>query len=350
MGYTFTSWLKHHTLTAWSFNHHPQRSKDFLSHYRVHHIYTLSNMQVNDAQISERSVDDSRANECHTIYTQLISDITRDLPSYKTAQYWTRFHWIVGSTILLQQPLNVSNLCELLAYSSEKQELFTPRLAREVLNPWIPMLKKPEKLDTTISERHMPLYEFIFCEERNADKPWTTPASVGHRRLLDGCIGLMSMALKRNICGLSSLGSFRGEASDARVAECIPAHIQYACEHWVTHVELLTINGGGNTELDDDGPIHSFLILHILHWVEALTFMGKFSNGILTVMQLMALSVRRALLLREVCFQITDRFIIPIAERKPAARFPIRCEKIPLAKSSYNKASTAPGLYQCNNI
>lgn len=70
-------------------------------------------------------------------------------------------------------------------------------------------------------------------------------------------------------------------------------HIQYACCYWVYHLaECLSENSRDvsqyNEFLSDEGIIKKFLLIHLLHWLEALGWMGKTSEGMLAISSLEA--------------------------------------------------------------
>jgi hypothetical protein len=48
----------------------------------------------------------------------------------------------------------------------------------------------------------------------------------------------------------------------------------YACSDWVQHAVM------SEEYLEDDGDVHRFLKVHLLHWIEALSWLGKTSDVI----------------------------------------------------------------------
>ena len=98
----------------------------------------------------------------------------------------------------------------------------------------------------------------------------------------------MSSALKTDVCGLEHPGTLRGEVDLGQVNSCIAAHVQYACCYWIDH--LLGKPSFSSTLIDlappDREVIDHFFYQDLLHWLEALSLMGKISEGILAVMDL----------------------------------------------------------------
>ena len=97
-----------------------------------------------------------------------------------------------------------------------------------------------------------------------------------HAVLADSCIRLMSDKLKRDICDLRLPSALVGEYHH-RIEQCISRELQYACQFWVQHLQR------SETSLLDDGQEHKFLKDHLLHWLEALSLMGKTSESVLMI-------------------------------------------------------------------
>ena len=98
-----------------------------------------------------------------------------------------------------------------------------------------------------------------------------------HQTLADSCIQLMSTSLKQDICGLNTLGVLIGDVESSRVKHSLPPVVQYACLYWIQHLQK------SSAQLCDDDQVHQFLQVHLLHWLEALSWMGKTSEGILAI-------------------------------------------------------------------
>jgi hypothetical protein len=87
--------------------------------------------------------------------------------------------------------------------------------------------------------------------------------------------------LKQDICGLSAPGVLVTNVESSRVDERLPPEVQYACLYWVQHLQKSCAS------LDDDSyHVYAFLQEHLLHWLEALSLMGKTSEGVLTLSSL----------------------------------------------------------------
>jgi len=99
------------------------------------------------------------------------------------------------------------------------------------------------------------------------------------------CLELMDSTegLRRNPCNLDSLGTLRGQISDQNVNECISLELQYACRYWVGHLEQ------SKKALKHQNDVHMFLRKHLLHWLEAMSLLGRMTEAIATITTLQSI-------------------------------------------------------------
>jgi archaellum biogenesis ATPase FlaH len=67
---------------------------------------------------------------------------------------------------------------------------------------------------------------------------------------------------------------------------------RYSNIYWVDHLRDSGPKVEGDKDLDDDGAVHDFLKTKYLHWLEAMSLLGKMSNGVTAMLKLQALVVR----------------------------------------------------------
>ena len=77
-------------------------------------------------------------------------------------------------------------------------------------------------------------------------------------------------------------GSQTSQVKGSWVEKCLPPEVQYACLYWVQHLQR------GGSRIQDGGEAHRFLQAYLLHWLEALGWMGKASEGIQVILSLEA--------------------------------------------------------------
>ena len=98
-----------------------------------------------------------------------------------------------------------------------------------------------------------------------------------HGLLADQSLRFMSDSLRRDVCGLRRPGTLTQDIDNNIVGRHLPAHIQYACCYWVHHLKE------SGAPLKDNDQVHTLLKEHFLHWLEALSLMGKISDGAVLV-------------------------------------------------------------------
>ncbi|KAH6667679.1 hypothetical protein B0J14DRAFT_601199 [Halenospora varia] len=92
----------------------------------------------------------------------------------------------------------------------------------------------------------------------------------------------MSQTLKKDVCELYAPGYQAAQVESSRIQKCLPPEVQYACLYWVQHLQR------SGSQAYDGEEAHRFLQAHLLHWLEALGWMGKTSEGIQAILSLEA--------------------------------------------------------------
>jgi hypothetical protein len=90
----------------------------------------------------------------------------------------------------------------------------------------------------------------------------------------------MSTSLKQNVCGMETPGVLVTDIESSQVKKYLPAEVQYACLYWVQHLQR------SGAQLYNQ--VYQFLQVHLLYWLEALSWIGKISEGILAISSLEA--------------------------------------------------------------
>lgn len=70
-----------------------------------------------------------------------------------------------------------------------------------------------------------------------------------------------------------------------QVEQCLPPEVQYACLYWIEHPQK------SGARLHDNDQVHQFLQVHLLHWLEVLSWMRKMSEGIHAIMSLESIAL-----------------------------------------------------------
>jgi hypothetical protein len=92
----------------------------------------------------------------------------------------------------------------------------------------------------------------------------------------------MLNSLKQDVCGQVVPGTLVADVESSRIEQCLPLEVRYACLYWIQHLQK------SDAQIFDNDKVHQFLEVHLLHWLEALGWMGKTSEGILAIFSLEA--------------------------------------------------------------
>jgi hypothetical protein len=127
---------------------------------------------------------------------------------------------------------------------------------------------------------HSSFRDFLLDKYRSGEF-WVNEKEV-HQNLAARCIQLMSQTLRKDICEMRAPSYSAARVESSRIQERLPPEVQYACLYWVQHLHK------SGSYVYDSEEAHQFLQAHLLHWLEALGWMGKTSEGIQAILSLEA--------------------------------------------------------------
>jgi hypothetical protein len=173
---------------------------------------------------------------------------------------------VLGSIAILFSALSVEALSKLLDLASEE--------TRDAIAELHSILDIPEGQSHPLRLHHDSFRSFLLDENRCKERAMIVNEQHAHSHLLKGCFEVMSSILTEDICGQGVPGVLVSDVNSSHVQQCLPPEAQYACLYWARH---LTSSG---QRLLDDGDMHQYLREHVLHWMEAMSWMGKTSEAI----------------------------------------------------------------------
>lgn len=183
----------------------------------------------------------------------------------------------LGSIVVLSSPLSVESLSRLL-YTTKQTVNRTLKSLHAILD--IP------KDENRLLYLHDPSFrDFLLNNDRCKDQNFCVDEKQAHQTLADSCIRLMSTSLMQDIFGLNTPSILATDIESGQVERSLPPELQYACLYWAGHLQK------SGSQLHDNDQVHQFLQEHLLHWLEALGWLGKISEGIhaITSLELIAL-------------------------------------------------------------
>jgi hypothetical protein len=172
------------------------------------------------------------------------------------------FRQIVGSIVILADPLPTANLAQLLKIPQTTIDNKLTKL-HSVLDIR-PDHNAPVKL------LHLSFRDFLVDPDIRAKEFWVDEKEI-HAKLWTRCLDLLEIPLKENICGQKP-ETVRKDIDKQMIDRQLPSEVQYACCYWVYHLK------GSGIKVKDEDEAHRFLKLHFLHWLEALSLIGRMSE------------------------------------------------------------------------
>lgn len=177
-----------------------------------------------------------------------------------------RFQSIVGPIIVLFDPLSITVLTSLFPTLSETIQI--------TLAPLNSLLDVSDDRDTPVRLLHPSFRDFLLNQERCQARRFWIDQRKAHHNVAEQCLYLMSKTLKKNICRLETPGTPRSAIDSTVLNLLLPPQLQYACQYWVSHLQKKI------PSVNDATQVHVFLRTHFLHWLEALSLMGKITEGV----------------------------------------------------------------------
>jgi hypothetical protein len=128
---------------------------------------------------------------------------------------------ILGSVVALFSPLSVDSLSRLLTTPKQRLDRILKDLYAilDILNDYTSPLRL-----------HYPSFrDFLLDKNRCGDSNFWVEEKRAHQMLADSCIQLMSISLKKDICGLHSLGWLATDIKSNQLEQWLLPEVQYAC-------------------------------------------------------------------------------------------------------------------------
>lgn len=213
----------------------------------------------------------SQESKLDATYLPIVDQLLIGLTALEKRCMVEEFRDIVGSIVILAKPLSTASLSRLLG------------IPKRVIDRRIDLLHSvlsiPSNPDVPVRLFHLSFRDFLLDPEKREKReeiPFWVDEKKAHEKIAARCLHLMSTDdnLKRNICNLQLAGNVRTDVDKQTIDECLPPEVQNACLYWVYHSKK------SNGTIRDGGQTHTFLKCHFLHWLEALSLIGRISESI----------------------------------------------------------------------
>lgn len=186
---------------------------------------------------------------------------------------------VLGAVTLAEEPLSALALAELLGMSEGD--------VRNSLAKLRSVLHIPERgSGDAIRFIHPTFPEFLLDTSVAKPEAFCIDPAEHHLTLFTRSLVAME-GLKRNIARIEKPATFRSEIPGLAdiVKRCIPAHVEYTCRFWSTHLSRCASgDGAGKLGQDTCDLLNRFLTRQMLYWLEACSLL-RVLDGALTMLE-----------------------------------------------------------------
>ncbi|KAM6513282.1 hypothetical protein FALCPG4_015725 [Fusarium falciforme] len=208
----------------------------------------------------------SQESQLDATYLPVLNQLVIGLPIRQREKALQEFRVIVGSITILASPLPTCALAQMLSVS---KDTIDGRL--DLLHS---VLSIPPSSSSPVRLLHLSFRDFLVDVEKRGKNPFWVDEKYSHGKMAANCLRVMNERLRTDICDVNAPGTSRSAITPQEVDACLPPEVQYACLHWVYHIQQ------ARDRVSDGELVHHFLTRHFLHWIEALSLMGRASESI----------------------------------------------------------------------
>lgn len=239
-------------------------------------IQTDTDVEMSD---SDRSVESAFTKGLDDIYLEILSSSVLGNSKERSRTVKSkRFRNVVGPIIVLYDLFGLRDLIQLLSIGEYRMN--------GVLDNLRSVLDIPEDPGHPIQLLHESFRDFLLDPSRCLSRELQINGQEAHATMFRRCLEILNNRLRRNICNQSIPGVSPKELGKEALDLSLPKYLRYACQYWVRHSEQLCPAERTTMGFCDDGEVHLFLKKHILHWLEALGWIGEISEGVHMILAL----------------------------------------------------------------
>jgi hypothetical protein len=237
-----------------------------------------------DSAIDDNNDDPAMAPERHLdkLYITVLQNSIHKYKKPERKKWRKLLGTALGTIAVLSSPLSTQSLRRILDTTQDQMN--------QTLNDLHAILNIPQDPTHPLHLHHPSFRDFLLDRKRCEDLHLGIDEKQAHQTLATKCIQLMSRTFKQDfkqdmcsigrpgvfvaICDTDRPGTLVTDVESRRVEQNLPPEVQYACLYWIQHLQR------SGTQLEDDDQVHRFLQEHLLHWLEALGWIGKVPEGV----------------------------------------------------------------------
>jgi hypothetical protein len=222
--------------------------------------------------LPQSTVEEGRAG-IDQLYTKVLEQAFRNIHVDNT-QHYHYFQTVVGTILLILNPLPIKALSELLGYD-------IPHI-RTTIRSLHSLLLIPDNPEDPIHTFHKSFPDFLTDSERCKDNQFLVEPRVQHTGILLSCLKLMRAKLKKNICNLYD-HAILSEVKDLSAQKKVHVGdaLEYACRFWTKH--LLGIPGTSSHVKEVQKAVDTFFTTCLPYWIEVLALTGNLGVGVYAI-------------------------------------------------------------------
>ncbi|KAF4455182.1 vegetative incompatibility het-e-1 [Fusarium albosuccineum] len=188
----------------------------------------------------------------------------------------TELRHVLGTRVLLEMPLPAKALHSLLGMHEDSIQLWLGALHAVV--------HVPDNDRSPVELIHKSFADFLLSEEKKRTDSFRIDPSEIHGMLAERCMSRLDEGLRKNLCNVP-LAIHADEVCKDTITASLPVDLQYACVYWAYHLAQ-------SKRTLVEVMVNSLLKKHLLHWIEALSLLGKMPEGEAVIRQLLDLMPR----------------------------------------------------------
>ena len=216
------------------------------------------------------------------MYTQVLSSALARPGQRKdmTQRSGNQLRLVIGSIVTLLEMLSITALSDLLSMKVDS--------VQRTLGSLESLLNIPSDIRQPIRLLHPSFRDFLLDKSRCRHEFFHIQSEIAHAELAIRCLDALRGGLRKDVCDLKSPDSSPQQVSQDILNEHLPKHVQYACQHWIGHLECACPEQRTQIGLRDGGEVHDFFKTSFLYWMEAMSLMSKMPDTVLMMKTLSA--------------------------------------------------------------